>query len=230
MSVTFNATVEMRAYYSAHHLWAAKRFAYLADKVEDSDAVDCRLLNRSYVTNAVLASAAFLEAAINEVFDDAKAGEDFYIGPLAPDAKECLRDGWPDQDARDNKPTLWKYRKAIMCAKALAFDLAGEPYRDAYLVTELRNRLTHARLKSRVTETADKLETELMNKFAPNRLMERMANPYYPERLLGVACARWAAASAESFADEFFKRIGVCPYYQRRRTDFTDPAPGDALR
>jgi hypothetical protein len=73
MATLFAASVSMRAYFSAYHLWAAKRFAKLADATED-DAEGFNIGNRAFVTSAVLSAAAFLEAAINEIYDDVVDG------------------------------------------------------------------------------------------------------------------------------------------------------------
>jgi hypothetical protein len=58
MATVFAASVSLRPYFSAYHLWAAKRFAKLADAIEHN-AEGFDIENRAFVTGAVLAAAAF---------------------------------------------------------------------------------------------------------------------------------------------------------------------------
>jgi hypothetical protein len=210
----FVASVAMRTYFSSWHLWAAKHLARLSNEIED--APDLRLHNRAYATNAVLSSVAFLEAAINEVFDDVAVSHEAYVGPLSAETKNCLMSLWTRDKSIERGSVLKKYREALQCSGGPAFDEDTQLYQDARLLVKLRNALTHARAQTRSSDDKNKLEVALSARFPPNRLMAKMTNPYFPDQCLGAGCANWAASTAERFADEFFERLGIKPNYQRR--------------
>jgi hypothetical protein len=221
MEQIHNAAVLQRTYSSKHHLWAAQHFARLARDIEDDHNDPPRFdpRHRAYVTNAVLAAVAFLEAAVNEVFDDVADSHPGYVDPLPAECQRRMRDLWDDQMER--QPVLEKYRVALLCAWCTSFNKGGPPYQDADLLTKLRNRLVHARAETQPTDK-DKLMDTLKSKFNPSRLMQNAANPYWPDQCLGAGCAVWAVRSATVFADEFFSRMKLSPNY-KRPDDF--PAP-----
>lgn len=66
----------MRGYMLLQHLWAAEHFARLALEYEAAHTGEPQrwVRHRSYVITAVAESVAFLEAFINELFQDAKDG------------------------------------------------------------------------------------------------------------------------------------------------------------
>ena len=211
--------VAMRVYFSSYHLWAAEHFARLAKEIENSHAgkPQFNIVHRAYVTNAVLSAAAFLEAAINEVFDDIADKEPGYVDPLTAETARLLAGLWNEREQQtvERWPILEKYRVALLCSGNTAFDKGAQPYQDAKLLIDLRNDLTHARPETRNTGDVDKLSKALMPKFQPNRLMNNAANPYFPDHCLGAGCALWATASARAFADQFFGRLKMNPNYQR---------------
>jgi hypothetical protein len=87
------AVVLMRAYFSSYHLWGAQHFTQLAKDIEDQHSGDTPTFNiklQAYVTNAVLSATAFLEAAINEIYDDVADDHPGYVDSLSPEAKRLL--------------------------------------------------------------------------------------------------------------------------------------------
>jgi hypothetical protein len=207
--------VSMRSYFSSWHLWAAQHFTRLAEEIEAQhngkrSASNIRL--QAYVTNAVLSAAAFLEAAINEIYDDIADEHPGYADPLAPATKRLLAGLW---GRVERWPILEKYQAALLCAGLEAFEKGQPPFEDAKLLIDLRNRLMHARPKTQATGEVDDLSKRLMPRFKPSRLMEGSGNPYFPSHCLGAGCANWAVISARTFADEFFHRYGIRPNYQR---------------
>ena len=59
------------------------------------------------------------------------------------------------------------------------------------------------------------LDNKLRDRFPVNRPMAKMGNPYFPDQCLGAGCAFWSVTTATNFADEFLRRFGVTPNYQR---------------
>jgi hypothetical protein len=214
MATVFAASVSLRAYFSAYHLWAAQRFAKHADAIED-DAEGFNIANRAFVTGAVLSAAAFLEAAINEIYDDVVDGHEPYVGLLSASTKACLTHLWTRRNTLERVPTLRKYQRALECAGLTAFDEGKQPYEDAALLVQLRNTLVHARPVTRETGYMSALDNKLRDRFPANRPMAKMGNPYFPDQCLGAGCAFWSVTAATNLADEFFRRFGVTPNYQR---------------
>ena len=212
MATLFAASVSVRAYFSAYHLWAAKRFAKLADETEGIDGFN--IANRAYVTNAVLSAVAFLEAAINEIYDDAVDGHEPYVKSLSVATKACLTHLWTRRKSLERSPVLRKYQKALHCAGLPVFDEGTLPYEDADLLVQLRNTLIHARPITRETGEMSHLDKMLSKRFPPNRPMAKMGNPYFPDQCLGAGCAYWAVTAAVNFADKFFDCMDVRPNYQ----------------
>ena len=209
------AEVQMRAYFSSSHLWGAQHFTRLAREIEDQHTGNKAVFKidlRAYVTNAVLSAVAFLEASINEVYDDVADKHPGYVDPLSPETKRLLAGLW---DRVALWPILDKYRAALLCSGVDTFDKGQQPYQDAKLLIKLRNQLIHARPKTQNTGDFDKLCKGLKTRFKPSRLMNNTANPYFPDHCLGAGCAGWAVVSAQAFADEFFHRVGMQPNYQR---------------
>jgi hypothetical protein len=145
--------------------------------------------HRAYVINAVLSAVAFLDASINEVFDDVTDAHPGYVVPLTTDCRRLMLGLWDKRTER--RPILEKYRLALLCSNNPDFDQGGQPYQDAKLLIDLRNRLTHARAKTRATGDMDKFDRALKARFASSRLTQSSAHPYTAMlfRSTGMACA-----------------------------------------
>ena len=108
-----NAAVLMRPYFSSRHLWGARHFTQLAKKIErrhsdNKSFFDIEL--NAYVTNAVLSAVAFLEAAINEIYDDVADEHSGYVDPLSWETKRLLSGLW---DRVERWPILEKYQACL---------------------------------------------------------------------------------------------------------------------
>ncbi len=100
-------TILTRSYFSSHYLWAAKHLAGLAGKTEEGHTGSPRfdIGHRAYVVNSIMSSVAFLEAAINELYQDAFDGHESYIGLLPPQVRSLLGEFWAMIEG-DSRPTL----------------------------------------------------------------------------------------------------------------------------
>lgn len=215
--------VIMRTYFSSYHLWAARHFSVLASNAENEEGTLPRfdIRHRAYVTNSIFSAVAFLEAAINELFQDIVDGHESYVVGLDIDGRRELSDYW----LKKRPSLLEKYAKALTCLRKCPFDRNHPPYSTAQLVVRLRNALVHYKPKSLGGGVEHDLAKELAEKFMDNGLMNGSGNPWFPNKCLGHGCAEWAVRSATVFADEFFRRIGVKPNYQR--VEFK-PLPNEA--
>lgn len=222
-------TISLRAYHSSHHLWAAKHFSILAYNIEkdagDTSRFDIR--HRAYVTSSIFSAVVFLEAAINELFQDIADEHDSYIDTLDVNSKQLMSDFWQFTEQRNRSAfnLLDKFQLALTFMQKKQFLTDRQPFQDIALVVKLRNELIHYKPKSLSNKVEHKLAAQLKGKFQDNQLMKNSGNPWFPGKCLGYGCASWATDSANLFADEFFSRIEVVPNYQRVQFQ---PSPDDA--
>ena len=89
----------MRHYLSSHLLWTAQHLSALAGTIEDAHSGASRHdpEHRSYVLSSIIAAAAFAEATINEIYQDAHDGhgrsKDGYLAPSL--SERSMR--WPQR-------------------------------------------------------------------------------------------------------------------------------------
>lgn len=211
-------TVVMRVYFSSYHLRAAKHLSELARNAENEEGRRPRfdIRHRAYVTNSIFSAVGFLEAVINELFQDVADGHESYISALGTDGKRQRSELWQAARGKNQRRgTLEKYQEALGCLGINQFDKNQPPYQDAALVRDLRNKLVHYQPKSLGGRIKHSLDSLLSGKFQDNKLMEGSGNPWFPDKCLGYGCAEWSVRAVSAFADEFFSRIGVVPNYQR---------------
>jgi len=213
------AYLAMRNYISKDFLWAAEHFSKLAGEIEDKHKGRSifNIEHRAYVMNSILSSVAFLEAAINELFQDAHDKHLVYLENLDQSTISILSDFW-DMTEEDNKSFLSildKYQMALRFADKEPFLKGENPYQRTNLVIRIRNELTHYKPMDLSEESTHKLDDILKGKnFLPNKLMEGSGNNFFPDHALGKGCTEWCFESVKIFADEFFSRMNIKPNYQ----------------
>jgi hypothetical protein len=227
------ATISLstRPYMSTYHLRAADLFCSKSGSIEDEyagrpweEAGDAKAEHRAYVTGAIFACVAFLEATINELFTDAATDLPPSNVPapaqqLPADVKRLLGDTWRTIGERALR-TLNRYQLALILARSTPFDQGTNPYQDCSDLIFLRNDLIHYTPRDieaglQPGEETEKFARRLRAKgFELNRLLpEGSGNPFYPDKSLSHGCARWAFNSSLRFSDEFHIRLGVKPKY-----------------
>jgi hypothetical protein len=146
--------LKTRAYFSTYHVSSAKHFAELAEKIEQNHSGDDYFNHelRAYVTSSVISAVAFLESAINELYDDIaelhqnerkqqeQPGAKFrghrgFVKDLPVGVREKFNNAWTDTKRKprplERESILKKYVEALSCAGATPFDKGGAPYQDA---------------------------------------------------------------------------------------------------
>lgn len=223
-------TISHRHYLSISHLSAAALFAKQCLELESSsgctaiDGIERRKHN-AYAVSSVIVSAAFLEATINELFADCSEG-------LYPErintlpAKHLMGRLWKKGIPRTASfSILEKYEIALELNAKSAIDKSVNPYQDVKLLVELRNALIHYEPETIVScggndaTKLHKFETRFQGKFERNRLTG-VGNPFYPDKLLGAGCAKWAVKAAVAFTDAFFQKVGVPATYEHVRSTY----------
>jgi hypothetical protein len=120
------ATVSMRGYFSTQHLWSAEHSTRLAAELEAAHTGEARfsIRHRSYVLGAVGEAVAFLEAFINELFQDAQdatktvpdPGAAMGVRGLSDDVVRLLAAYWNSTDEGERVRALDKYDAARLFA------------------------------------------------------------------------------------------------------------------
>ncbi len=213
-----SAILSMRIYFSTYNLWAAEHFSKLAGEIETAHQgrSQFNLEHRVYIMNSILSATAFLEAVINELYQDAHDKHLVSLGHLDETVISILSDFW-EMTEEDNKSFLSildKYQLALRFAGKEPFQKGENPYQDTALVIKLRNYLTHYKPMDLSEINKHSLDNMLRGKFLPNKMMEGSGNNFFPDHALGKGCAEWSLKSVKNFADEFFQRMGIKPNYQ----------------
>lgn len=226
VAIQASIKVSTRAYFSSYHLWAAKEFAVKAKEIEDqytgNPYFDIR--HRVYVMNSILSSAAFIEAAINELFQDAADDHRTHIESLPPMNIAILSDYWQmtEQKNKSHIGILDKYQLALRFCGHEPMNKGHNLYQNVDMVIKLRNTIVHYKPESISVEDKHNLSVKLERRFPENALMKNSGNPFFPDRCLGFGCAHWAAHAVKEFADRFFSIIGVTPIYKTVDFDAND--------
>ncbi|MEU0883348.1 hypothetical protein ABZ345_32480 [Lentzea sp. NPDC005914] len=219
------ATLTMRSYLSTHHLYAARYAAEAADALEAELAGGRAAFNlrlRGLVLSAVAESVMFLEAAINEIFQDAADGHHSNVGALGEGPLRLMAAFW-EATNNGHVKVLVKYKQALKFCDHEPFDHGSSPYQDVKLLIDLRNYLVHYRPEDVGDGLQPKMSGGLAGRFPDNRLMAGSGNAWFPDHALGAGCAAWAWRSARALVDQFAAVIALSLNYQL--ADFGDPLP-----
>lgn len=220
--------IEMRNYFSTHLLWAARHFATKAAEIETNHEGRSRfdIEHRAYVASAVINAAAFIEAFLNELFQDAADNhgvtDDGYIAPLPERTRLLMREWWVRTGGGFER-VLEKAQLLLVFAGQETLDEGAQPFQDAATLLTLRNELLHYRPESVAADIDHRITKRLKGRFSENALMADSGNAWWPDHALGAGCAHWACTAAKAFADEVSERLGVSPNYQRTLESAGEP-------
>jgi hypothetical protein len=208
--------VASRHYFASEHLWNARHLARLCQEREDElvaqNAYEPDMEQRSLCVSSVLASVAFLEALVNEVWQDAAdtlADEDNRrLAGLSRSEVARLRELWKSEGVERNLSILDKYSVALVAADKPALDKGREPFGSVLVAVRLRNALVHFKPELQWHDEEHKLEQALRGKFPENPL-PIAGRPWYPHKALGAGCAQWAWEKCRDFANEWWQQMGL---------------------
>jgi hypothetical protein len=194
-----------RQHIYAAHLFAERAHALEIRKPEEVSQED-QWRHRAYVGGTVFAAAAFLESSINELYAELQNLGQSGSGRLPAREVSLLNRVWPDVAG---SKVLHRYQVALSLADADAYDESQLPFSDAENLMRLRDALVSSKSDSWQDKRGrpHTLEKRLRGKFAPNALAAAKA-PWFPDRVLGAACALWAVKTVETFSDDFCHRMG----------------------
>lgn len=210
----------IRSYYSSYLLWTAQHLSELAGQIEagHEGRSHFSIEHRGLVLSSVLDSAAFLEAAVNELYQDAVDGVGLgpggHLSPLPSSTVSLMAEFWEATGEGSRLRPLDKYAMLLLFAGRPAMDRGGLPYQDAALVIRVRNEIAHYLPSDRAADIRYPLEA-LRGKFEPNRLMGGSGNAWWPDHALGYGCAAWAHRSVRAFVDHVSEELGLILNYRR---------------
>lgn len=218
-SVRSSLSVGQRDYYSTHLLFAAHRAAWEAQLREEHLAeseprFDPR--HRGAVITAVVTVSAFLEAAINEVLQDAA---DDHITPkianVTAETRRLWSAYWMGLDSGRRGEVLEKYQAALGLGDCEQFDEGAEPYQSVRLLLRTRNLLLHFKPETTWSDgPSDSLVNGLRSRVPRNPQVAGSTTPTSIEELLSAGFARWAVQAADTFARAFAQRTATQLNYQ----------------
>jgi hypothetical protein len=214
------AQVASRHYLTSQQLWSARHYGRLCAEREQActGRANFDIPHRGYAISAVLSAVAFLDALVNEVFQDAADSSNDVGARIAPLGKQCIAlmaEFWNATEAGSRYvDVLTKFQMALLFADTPRLDAGANPYQDAKLLVLLRNQLVHFRPAWTTHGQETKLEKQLSDKFPPNALLAGTGNPWFPDKCLGAGCAEWAWKSSLALADEWTKRLSLPRAYQ----------------
>lgn len=217
-----HASVLARQYFAAPHLWAARYYAGQARLREDAllraghQTIDT--LHRAHVVSAVFAAVSFLEAYINELYQDASHTESGGVGDISSRLSGLTKEDqqslaktwddkiWPQSKGDDSYRLQSKYQGALK--KKNRYNEASEQmFLDITSLIQLRNALVHFTPES--IDVADRdfvMEKRLRGKFADSPFP---ADPWYLNGCLGAGLAQWSHELVTKFVKDWIGRMGL---------------------
>jgi hypothetical protein len=202
---------------SHYHLYSAFFFTHQAERIEEmaSEMADSDFVYRyrSFVMGSVLSSVAFLEAKIAELRSDTEDGSGLSATGLTMAQRKAVA-----LDASPSGRTLDRYQVVLRALGKDSFKADQDPYRSISLLVTLRNYLVHF-AGEWLAEPDDEsgplpqselplIQRQLKGQFSSTKFAWD-AQPFFPDHCLSAGCARWAAESSLSFAQEFSTRAGI---------------------
>jgi hypothetical protein len=206
-SIKAQATLNARvtANFALQHLKAATIFRDHVITIELNNAVQrsesCVSEVRSYASACIMSSVASLEALINELF----------IAPnccLRPMLKDFDSEFWGDKGI-EKKNMLDKYQLALKMLDKPPLDKHAQPYRDAWLLSGLRNALVHFKpIWDPEQQRNFELEELLLGKYDVSPFSTE-GSDFVTMKSMSASCMRWAVNTTLSFMREFHARTDI---------------------
>lgn len=218
--VTLKIKTSLSVYLASSGALFARNAHAVEQKYASAPSEALLMEHRSYCIGAVIVSAAFLEAAINELYLEAIDRNPNTFEAKHQRLAELMEHVW---ETIEEHAILAKYQIALTLGEKPPFPKGEEPYQAVDTLIRLRNALVHYKPEWD-TELAEhrKLEERLGNRFNLNPLVASN-KAFIPHRCLGHGCAAWSISIAIDFYHKFRDRLGLPPH------TISDPA-GLAVR
>ena len=213
-AAVMTVNVVTRHYLASEHLWAATVNAARCRELEDvlkGHGLATHPTHRACAVSAVMSSVAFLEALVNEIFQDAAENASGRVERLTQQCRVLMKEYWV---SADRTSLLNKYQMGLLFARGEKMDRGCAPTQDATLLIALRNALVHFGPSWHSDEDPTDLERRLSGKFAKSELLSAHDGSPWPIWALAAAGAEWSVGAARAFADEWVDRMGLARIYE----------------
>lgn len=115
-----------RLYFSSYLLWTAQHEAELARQIQGGHLGRSRfsIEHRAHMLSSIVASAGFLEAMVNELYQDAVDGHgaDACVTSLRAGCRQAMVDFWQSTAFGRSVETIEKYERLLEFAGAAMLD------------------------------------------------------------------------------------------------------------
>src|SRR5665647_1769678 len=171
-------------------------------------------------TTVMAGEPVFLEALVNEVFQDASDEQRNRLGALDDLTMARMGGYWL---AGEQRSMLAKYQAGLTFAKVAEFETGANPYQDVSLLTKARNALVHFRPETVAEDDIMELQSKFAGKFDDNALLAGTGNPWFHSKMLGAGFVLWATVVSGTFADAWITKMGLPGTFRADLKSF--PAP-----
>ncbi len=220
--------VGVRSYMSSWALRSAKMCAYNAKQIEEmhegkweSPQVEEHI---NYAMTSVVNSVVFLEAMINEIYNDVAENygeqDQGYLSPIPDNVRKLMASWWEETEGRAT--LLSKYQMLLSFSGNDKFDKGAEPYQSVASLINFRNAIVHYKPKTIYSDEVHYLEKSLKGKYSPNFLMPENARTsnWWPNNALSAGGAIWSHNKAEAFALALCKKLNIEANYMNQNTNW----------
>ena len=169
----------------------------------------------------MLSVVVFLEALVNETFQDAADGNASRIAPLDHRCIELMGEFWNSPKGR-RAGVLRKFQKALLLADRKQLNPDAAPSQNAKLLIDPQpSRAFPAGMDDGWGGNRGRSTSQ--GQVCENALMAGMGNPWFPDKCLGAGCAQWSWKTSLALADEWTKRLGILRPYQADNDSWSQP-------
>lgn len=217
---TITATVSVRNYMASQHLWMAQHSAAKCAALEPTlkdRGVPTHPELRGYAVAAVTLSVAFIEAVINEAFEDAEA-YGARVQALPVDTARLMAAFWSDGERHVG--TLDKYQLALLFNRAEQFNKGGNPYQNANTLVQFRNALSHFKPIWHQDHAPRAMNRRLPGLFEKSGLLGKDDGSDWSIWALAAPGAHWAVDTASAFVGAWSDRMGLERHYEADLANF----------
>lgn len=160
--------------------------------------------HRAYVAAAIMQSTAALES---EVWQVAHYGPGQHLGSNETDiaARNFLD---PLKDEIDKMPVLRRFEVVLHLLRKEPINRGHQPYRDANLLVQLRNAITHYKSLLGAEMGEKKLYQSLQTLGHMKPPFIQGNQNFFPHQCLSAECADWAWRTVDKFLTDFSTKLG----------------------
>ncbi len=173
---------------------------------------------------AIQQSVAFLEARLNEVWQDAADREEGdeagnpRLNGLSVETIVLLRELWQYDAVQRSLTLLEKFDAVLRTARKAEIDKSRSPYQDVDPLIRLRNALAHFKPETQWSDEVHWLRARLRYRIPDNPLLPG-TQPWFPHQPLCAGVAEWAWRSCVAFVQEWDAQLGLSDEYLERMAE-----------